>query len=104
MKIDSDLLCCEHCGEINLHQHKISMFCRDEDKDVQHIIIDAISGQIEEGIDRSGRNPSSRRQGMIISFYCEHCDYETDLLIGQHKGVTEIRTVARKIGPHMVYK
>lgn len=41
------------------------------------------------------RNPSSRRDGLVISFTCEQCSRDDpgdviELTIAQHKGSTEI--------------
>lgn len=33
-------------------------------------------------------NPSSRRDAVAISFWCEHCLVNADLVISQHKGVS----------------
>jgi hypothetical protein len=87
---ESNGLCCPKCGENNLHQCGVQVFNRDRE--------DAQTGkrvEIEENsritIDSSMEgNPSCRRDGLRIVFYCEHChgdDFRRfSLVIEQHKG------------------
>ena len=89
---------CPCCKESNLHQKKIDVFFRKEE--------DSNDG-IFKSIDRNGvdyingsRNPSSRRDGILINFWCEHCDADPDLAIYQHKGSTYVEWYAmrQKVG------
>lgn len=59
-------LACPKCGELNLHQSA-------------PVILPA-----ENGYPRGG--------GMVINFWCEHCDNAAPLRlqIGQHKGTTYV--------------
>jgi len=36
-------------------------------------------------------NPSDRRHGLRIFFWCEHCTDEIELALDQHKGTTFLR-------------
>jgi hypothetical protein len=38
----------------------------------------------------STNNPSSRRDGILIHFWCEHCEEKPVMAILQHKGTTFI--------------
>lgn len=91
-------LFCPHCGSENLHQEKIEIFNRDEDeKTGLHLRVVGKTAVVDQNM---GNNPSPRRQGMTLSFYCEECsdNYDDDgkrnnitlytLAIYQHKGVT----------------
>jgi hypothetical protein len=37
-----------------------------------------------------GTNPSSRRGGIAIRFWCEGCPFISELTLAQHKGSTEV--------------
>lgn len=82
-------LACAGCGDAcGLHHDKIDVFeCEpDAQKDGVHVSIDHLNG-IE--IDRNmSENPSTRRHGLKIRFWCELCPALTSLTIAQHKGQT----------------
>lgn len=93
-------LLCPHCGSNNLHHDRIEAFNRNHEDDEigHHIVLDTDNSTIalETGMDG---NPSSRRNGISIFFWCEGCcltDVEDDpispdrvvLTIAQHKGAT----------------
>ncbi len=85
----SDPAICPHCGFDFLHQEKVEVWFRDEDADMA---LHTICG---EGItffteDSSLGNPSPRRDGIVVSFFCESCDAKSHLMIYQHKGQTFI--------------
>lgn len=87
---DDDILCCPACTEGNLHHDKVEIYFRkDEDSE------DGINVSIDKNgiVKRKGMtwNPSSRRDGVRICFYCEHCDKVTTLTVYQHKGNTFVR-------------
>jgi transcription elongation factor Elf1 len=83
---------CPHCGEMNLHQIKTEVFDRDtEDAPIgRHVFLDKRI-HIDQNM---ANNPSGRRDGLRIYFFCEHCsegDFEQVacvLNIYQHKGST----------------
>jgi hypothetical protein len=93
-----------------MHQSDVAVFVRGEDGDsVKVITVSADGGVHEAVIDNSvSLNPSRRRHGLRISFWCEHCSYELseeekergarsdsvpDLAIFQEKGITYIQWV-----------
>jgi len=89
----NSILTCPRCGESYLHHIETNVYERGEDdKTGVHIKIRKSKVIVDNNMDG---NPSRRRHGMIIGFYCEHCnnDKRTDLImfsISQHKGQTFI--------------
>ena len=88
---DNDWLSCPQCKGDYLHQQTVEYFDRKEDaKTGLHI-------KLTYGIDSNTvvdedqtNNPSERREGLGINFFCEHCEVEYKLCIAQHKGNTHI--------------
>ena len=97
-----DVLLCPLCLQeypdgrgVWLHQTGVEAFFRDEDSEGGvHGYIAPRQSFISEGGDcgNTSRNPSARRDGLIIYFFCEwHPPNVTlELHISQHKGVTEM--------------
>ena len=76
---------CPCCLGNNLHQKSVSVFFRNEDSP------DGIFKKVDlTGVEYAhpSKNPSPRRDGMLISFFCETCDSDPELAIYQHKGST----------------
>lgn len=102
VNIVGDALLCPKCGDNYLHHRNITIFERSEDDKLTTVI--AQSGhevQTSKFPSADTCNPSSRRNGILIEFECEHCHYdygdgispdgETELFrlaILQHKGNT----------------
>jgi len=102
-------LICPNCGETYLHQTDVAIFHRVEDGDQVKVTTITEDGVHEAVIANDvSLNPSSRRHGLRISFWCEHCDggltdeerengvtsnQVPDLAIYQHKGITFIEWV-----------
>lgn len=85
--VDDDTLLCPKCGGNYLHHMAIEVFKRDEDaKDGLHVLIHGSVVTIKH--DEMRANPSSRRDGLTIGFYCELCGAESVLKLAQHKGQT----------------
>ena len=87
-----NVLLCPACGEEYLHQGKIEVFERSED-DVfgTHTMINGPCTTVcHENVchDAVKGNPSSRRQGLTIEFFCEFCNCCYVMEIYQHKGLT----------------
>src|SRR5436190_19132022 len=81
-------LACRYCGEQNLHHDRVIVFdrCEDEPK-LTKVTVEC--GVMVETVHSCGSgNPSSRRHGLAIKFWCEHCDKNSELCIAQHKGNT----------------
>lgn len=81
-------LACPGCGEQNLHQGEVLVFDRVAEDSDQGTVTSSVSGQSRDG--EMWRNPSKRRDGILIHFSCEHCDADPILAIVQHKGATFI--------------
>jgi hypothetical protein len=107
LRMSGDILLCPCCGEeCALHHYSVSIFDRREDAEYvtktqvvslhDHDGIPKLDYDPETGnslvisrIKSEGSgNPSARRHGLIIHFYCEHCGDGIDLTLSQHKGST----------------
>jgi hypothetical protein len=92
---DGQLLC-PYCGNSYLHHIEVRVYDRGEDDDLTDVT------RVKDGLAATHRepslgcdNPSSRRDGVEILFWCEDC-YDPDkgndsrvfLTIAQHKGNT----------------
>jgi DNA-directed RNA polymerase subunit M/transcription elongation factor TFIIS len=93
-KIDKDsygsfsVLNCSLCGGENVHQQDVEVFIREEDANKGlHVSItsEPQSFKVDENMND---NPSPRRQGLKIKFWCEQCGTSSYLYILQHKGET----------------
>ena len=97
-KMDLSNLHCPECDSIYLHQRTIGIYNCDEDASTG-VHLDVQSKSFTMDTNLTG-NPSPRRQGLSISFYCENCDDINPsngidhpghiLNIFQHKGETYI--------------
>jgi hypothetical protein len=87
------ILCCPACGGENLHQEDVEVFNRRvEDAPSCVVVVDHKLGIALDG--DPARNPSSRRQGLLVTFLCETCGdlgRRHTLEIAQHKGNTFVR-------------
>jgi hypothetical protein len=82
---------CPTCNEDYLHQTDVAVFGRVEDEDQVRVTTVTEKGTHEAVITNDlSLNPSPRRYGLRISFWCEHCEQVPDLGIYQHKGNTFI--------------
>ena len=80
---------CPTCGFECTHITGVEVFTRGEDKEEHtHTTVDMATNKTTvERIKGHGRNPSARRDGVILSGYCEgNCKFEIE--IAQHKGNT----------------
>ena len=93
-------LACPACGGAYLHHETVTSFNRDEDDKDTRVTAVSSTG-FSEHILPSARvaNPSLRRHGLSISFYCEECDGSggaplgvpsLELTVAQHKGSTHV--------------
>lgn len=96
-----DGLTCPHCGELYLHQYRVSTFFRYGEDSTTGLAVTALG--FDRAIDAAqdppalevtssmAKNPSPRRDGLRIWFSCEHgCD-DPVLEIIQHKGTTYVK-------------
>ena len=83
-------LACPSCGCNNLHHGKVTIFSRAED-DAEVTVVTASGSNVSmrNVANASTENPSRRRHGLRIQFWCEICnDNVFELCIAQHKGTT----------------
>ena len=87
---DSGEMECPRCGCKSLHQREVRVYCRDKEDSKcglaillknNHGATMFVSTSLED-------NPSKRRDGLFIKFWCEGCDGLSGLDIYQHKGST----------------
>jgi hypothetical protein len=97
---EDGVLHCPHCGNDYIHQQNTTIFARGEDADWTTVIAqDGENVQATRFPSSELLNPSTRRHGMLIEFWCEHCHYEDGkkanyrLAIWQGKGRTFIEWV-----------
>jgi len=92
---------CPRCGSHNLHHMKVINYDQEEENENLTIVTTVKNKLITLDVRASNEgNPSRRRDGIVISFFCEQCFYpESDLIdnslnptielcIEQHKGTT----------------
>ncbi len=87
-------LLCPHCNEPNLHHSDVDVFVRSSED--SHVGIGASvsdTGRLSVDLDQTN-NPSPRRNGLLIHFWCEHCDAKPILQLYQHKGSTYLDFIA----------
>jgi hypothetical protein len=80
---------CPRCNEVYLHHAEVKVFERGEDAERTTVTTVADGRTNTAVVNSSGcGNPSSRRHGLTISFWCEMCDAKPVLTLEQHKGQT----------------
>jgi hypothetical protein len=83
---------CPRCDTFDyLHHETVEVFARPEDAPmVRHVAVDPDGAIRTAGADVNAisRNPSKRRDGVVIHFRCEGCGEGLLLNISQHKGQT----------------
>jgi hypothetical protein len=98
VKIESDTfdgyLQCPVCDSLYIHQYETNIYYRSEDDD-RCMVTSAQYGRSYTVERDNAGNPSVRRDGLTIAFWCESCDGGADqgdcakeLCIAQHKGLT----------------
>lgn len=78
---------CPNCEGEYLHQEQVEAYWREEDS--KHLTSSrSTADRLEKDI--GNRNPSPRRDGVLIRFRCETCSADPELAIYQHKGNTVV--------------
>jgi len=85
---------CPACGHSNLHHARVEIFDRKRE-DGEGLHTKVASGVVTIDNDLS-ENPSTRRGGLKIYFWCEHCSALPTLSIYQHKGCTLIEAMGSR--------
>jgi hypothetical protein len=80
---------CPDCGFNYLHHDRVTIYDRGEDAE-RTIRTEVNRGHAVTALLPSAmaENPSSRRDGLSIRFWCEGCPATPELTIAQHKGQT----------------
>lgn len=95
MDHDYALLKCPACkGVEGLHHCGVEIYDRNEDAEKCRLVSVGDDVCVTEA-DNYG-NPSGRRSGIRVHFWCELCGTVTALTIAQHKGTTEISSEVTK--------
>ncbi len=90
--LPTEALRCPGCNGEYLHHGAVSVFTRrrEDADDGQHTHIpDGSDGTVVVDASMAG-NPSVRRDGVRIHFWCELCAEHFSLCLAQHKGVTYV--------------
>jgi len=88
-------LACPLCGGQYLHQGAVEVYHRSSEdaESVVHAIVGGTASDVTDVPGVGARNPSQRRQGLLLHFDCETCDLlQTNIVmaIWQHQGSTFI--------------
>ena len=89
---DHDVQCVQ-CGEVLVHHSKVEVFERTEDAERGLYVAVEEGGLTVDSNSLLEGNPSKRRQGLKIHFWCEVCRCTFSMNISQHKGNTYIEFV-----------
>ena len=96
---------CPDCRGNNMHQADVSVYNGDgfdiefvqETQGTKNVGKTRVTHVMADGTVTTTRvrrehanNPSQDREGLRISFWCEHCDSKPNLVIFQHTGTTLI--------------
>ena len=86
---DTPQLRCPNCGENYTHHTTTHVFyrAREDAEHGQHVSAGGPETRITTDMDG---NPSERRDGIVIEFWCEICASLFEMRIAQHKGATLI--------------
>lgn len=84
---------CPACGGDFLHHDRIDVYepCHEDAETGQHVTVEWQGTSITT--DLAG-NPSGRRNGLTIRFWCEGCAFRPVLHFLQHKGTTYVHMTA----------
>jgi|GEM_PF-1153994 len=90
-------LLCPRCGDSYLHHRSVVTFDRSEDAEtVLRTGVEVGKTTVQLVPQADSGNPSPRRDGLVIQFWCEKCGGGDDgasvieLTLAQHKGETEV--------------
>jgi hypothetical protein len=92
--LDDDTLSCPCCGGQFLHHGRVTIFHRERGEDSPRTLETSVEGPVtlcNITPSATSANPSSRRDGFAIAFYCEECRLDAELTFAQHKGQTLVQ-------------
>jgi hypothetical protein len=79
-------LCCPACGSAWAHHGAVTVYTRREEDGAATKTCVLPDGTVQQNIGKH-HNPSGRRDGLAIQFYCEQGCGPIELTIEQHKGI-----------------
>jgi len=82
-------IACPNCGGMHLHHSLVTTFWRAKEDAEYGLRVESGDASVKTSTEMNG-NPSSRRDGVVIEFWCETCHASPRLLLAQHKGSTEL--------------
>lgn len=87
-KVANDYSClgCPNCKGYNMHHIRARVSFRREDAD-EGVYADVAKDGVLTGRTQEF-NPSARRSGLLVDFWCEDCDEYSLFSLAQHKGLT----------------
>lgn len=77
---------CPNCKGYNMHHMRARVSFRTEDSN-EGTYVDIAEGVVDTRHTQL-YNPSARRSGLLIDFWCEDCDERSLLALAQHKGLS----------------
>jgi hypothetical protein len=89
--LDQSELVCPNCGEpFGFHHDAVIVYSRGEDDETtSETLVDEYGKVTSLDVPSAqSRNPSARRDGVAIRFWCELCPFKGELTFAQHKGAT----------------
>lgn len=85
---DGAELLCPSCGFNYLHHDKVEVFeCEEDATHGVHVTVAQAKATFDISLEG---NPSARRHGLKVYFWCEGCKAKPVLSISQHKGNTYV--------------
>ena len=89
--VDNNVLICPDCGGEHLHHKWIRNYFRKDGENKEGKVIEIKEDNVRDlTFVEYDNNPSERRNGIRIGFWCENCLAHVELLFAQHKGQTII--------------
>jgi hypothetical protein len=88
--LDDGVLCCPSCGGRNLHHAYVSSYDRSCEDAALNMLTIVRAGCLVQAPCPTKQNPSSRRSGVAIGFWCENCPEKCELTVAQHKGESAV--------------
>ena len=86
------LIQCPECRGTFLHHKTVTVYWR-AGEDADHgLRLQSDQQSVQTTTDMTG-NPSARRDGIEVEFWCESCHARPRLTIAQHKGATQVQWV-----------
>lgn len=88
---DQGILLCPRCEDTYLHQHEVTVACREEDAPGVLTTVSCQTGALTSRPSTGESGFIGRRDHLTITFRCEGCGGNSVLSVTQHKGNTVVR-------------